>query len=699
MYLYIPLLIALGIFILLYSQQLRRIKSIRKSYNDNIRPTKSYNETIYAIDQTFQAVNNFYKIQTDSIWTIGFDKSISIKNDKETIAEQIYERAFYLDCNDKFAKLFGFSSRDKIVGKHIKEIELFNKEGLLSEFIEFIESNYTLENTTYGFHESSDNVMYYANSFQGNIVDEHLVYVFGIVKDITKFKLAEQEFVDLKQAVDKTKEGIVITDDDSKPLYINKAFMEITGYTFEDVKDNALNQMMFDDMSCFPESEKEMLKLKDKGGSWLGKTIIRTKSGVHKTIMVNLTEVEYTTHPYKRFIAVFTDISREKKMEDALLHSQKMQALGTLTGGVAHDFNNVLAVILGNTDYLISNFDTTDKDEILDSLHIINRSAKQAEAQTHRLLAFGRKSESRIESLLLDNWLSEGKLILSQVVKQDIKLEFNLDAENAIVGIDKNLFELVLLNLVKNAVDAIDGKGEIKICSKLVNYKDIDIIEKNKLSNQDYAVIEINDTGKGIPANLQNRIFEPFFTTKEVNKGTGLGLSMVYGIVEEHNGVISVESIEDKGSTFSIYIPVTESDRDTLNIEEVIDDLQLKQVSINFIDNDKNFRNIMKKHFKAINLKCNFADSVEGDLHSFIDESAKFNVIIVSNDISNLRDYKFIDELRLLKPDLKCIIIGSFTESVIKDQQSWNCDATLCKPFTFNSLLNNIHELLMCDCK
>ena len=94
MYLYIPLLLALGIFILLYSQQLRRIKSIRKSYNDNIRPTKSYNETIYAIDQTFQAVNNFYKIQTDSIWTIGFDKSISIKNDKETIAEQIYERAF-----------------------------------------------------------------------------------------------------------------------------------------------------------------------------------------------------------------------------------------------------------------------------------------------------------------------------------------------------------------------------------------------------------------------------------------------------------------------------------------------------------------------------------------------------------------------------------------------------------------------------
>ncbi|MCD4656717.1 MAG: PAS domain-containing protein [Planctomycetes bacterium] len=628
------------------------------------------------------------------MWKIAFDKPICITAEPTAIAEQIYDSAFYVDCNDKFAELFGFKSRDEMIGKYFKEIELYNKEGLYSEFLEFIDNNYTLENTTHGFHESSNNVMYYANSFQGSIVDNHLVSVVGIVKDISKFKLTEQKLYDLTKAVEKTEEGIVITDDDSKPLYINNAFTDITGYTFEDIKNEALNQMMFDNVSSESKSEEEMLRLKDQGGSWLGKTIIRTKTGEHKTVMVNLTEIEYTTYPYKRFIAVFSDITHASKLEDALLQSQKMQALGTLTGGVAHDFNNVLAIIMGNTDYLISNYNSTDKDEILDSLQIIDRSAKQAEAQTRRLLAFARKSETRIQSLLLDKWLTETKPIISQIIRKDIDLEFKLNAENAIVGIDHSLFELVLHNLLKNAVHAIDGKGKIEIRTKLLNHCDIKEIDKNNLHECDYAMIEISDNGKGIPKSIQNRIFDPFFTTKEIDKGTGLGLSMVYGIVSEHSGIVSVDSMVNRGTTFSIYIPVSESDRDTPNIDDVIDVLKSKNVSIMLIDDDKNFGHIMSKHFKSKNLKFSYADSVDSDMQSTVDKTTEHHVFIISNNFSDIIENKLIEKLRILRTKMKCIIIGTCNKSVVEFQQTWNCDATMCKPFTFNSLLSNIYELL-----
>ncbi len=691
MYLYIPLSLILAIFVVLYIQQLRRIKYIQKSYNENITSTTSIKETIYAIDQTFQAVNNFYKIQTDSIWTIGFDEPVNINNDPDSIAKQMYERMYFIDCNNLYAKLFGLNSRDELVGKYIKDVSIFNTESVFEDIYQLIKNKYSWKTSS---NKCIDNKnYYYATSFHGSIEGDKLFRLFGIIKDITHLKVAEQELVDLKHAVDKTNEGIFITDNENKPLYLNKAFTDITGYSFTEIENLALDKLFYVEEAIDTDTVKAMYNVQDHGGFWAGSTMVKVKDGSNKYLIVNLTSIEYESPPNIRYIGVIKDITKEKKMKDALIHSQKMQALGTLTGGVAHDFNNVLAIILGNTDYLISNFETTDKDEILDSLHIIERSAKQAEAQTHRLLAFGRKSESKMKSLLLDGWLSEGKPILAQVVKQDIELEFKLDAENAIVRIDNNLFELVLLNIVMNAVDAINEKGKIEIRSKLVNYKNIHIIEKEKLSNCDYAIIEICDNGKGIPKNFHSRIFEPFFTTKEIGKGTGLGLSMVYGIVDEHNGIITVDSIVNKGSTFSIYIPVSESDRDTPDIDEVIDFLQSKQVSINLIDDDKNFGHIMEKHFNAINLKCNFADSVETDLHSIIDESAAHHVIIVSNDIPNLRKHTIIEDLRMLKSELKCIIIGTCNHAVIEDQQNWKCDATLYKPFTFNSLLINIHEL------
>src|SRR5579885_1326936 len=247
------------------------------------------------------------------------------------------------------------------------------------------------------------------------------------------------------------------------------------------------------------------------------------------------------------------DTTSQRVLEAQFAQSQKMQAVGQLAGGVAHDFNNVLTAIIGYSDLLLANHRPTDPS--FQDIMQIKQNANRAAGLVRQLLAFSRRQTLRPQVLQLADVLSELQNLLRRLVGERIELEVKHGRDLWLVKADVNQFEQVIVNLVVNARDAMPDGGRIWLRTRNVAASECASYREQSLPAADYVLIEVEDTGHGIPADVRDKIFEPFFTTKEVGKGTGLGLSMVYGIVKQTGGFVFVDSEPGRGATFRIFLP------------------------------------------------------------------------------------------------------------------------------------------------
>lgn len=247
------------------------------------------------------------------------------------------------------------------------------------------------------------------------------------------------------------------------------------------------------------------------------------------------------------------DTTEQRTLQENFAQSQKMQAIGQLAGGVAHDFNNVLTAIIGYSDLLLANHRPTDPS--FQDIMQIKQNANRAAGLVRQLLAFSRRQTLRPQVLQLGDVLSDLQMLLRRLVGEKIELSVKHGRDLWLVKADLNQFEQVIVNLVVNARDAMPDGGKISLRTRNVGPDDCAAFGEKSLIPAEYVVIDVEDNGHGIPADVKDKIFEPFFTTKEVGKGTGLGLSMVYGIVKQTGGYVFCESEIDKGTTFSILLP------------------------------------------------------------------------------------------------------------------------------------------------
>jgi two-component system, cell cycle sensor histidine kinase and response regulator CckA len=247
------------------------------------------------------------------------------------------------------------------------------------------------------------------------------------------------------------------------------------------------------------------------------------------------------------------DTTELRTLQENFAQSQKMQAIGQLAGGVAHDFNNVLTAIIGYSDLLLANHRPTDPS--FQDIMQIKQNANRAAGLVRQLLAFSRRQTLRPQVLQLGDVLSDLQMLMRRLVGEKIALELRHGRDLWLVKADLNQFEHVIVNLVVNARDAMPGGGRIELRTRNVTAADCVEFGEKALVRADYVAIEVEDNGHGIPADLKEKIFEPFFTTKEVGKGTGLGLSMVYGIVKQTGGYVFCDSTVGEGTTFRILLP------------------------------------------------------------------------------------------------------------------------------------------------
>jgi len=362
------------------------------------------------------------------------------------------------------------------------------------------------------------------------------------------------------------------------------------------------------------------------------------------------------------------ELKERKRLEEQLVQSQKMEAIGTLAGGVAHDFNNLLTVVLGYGELLkqkVKNDGTLNR-----YIEHVIASAEKGKRLTEGLLAFSRKQMVIPKPVNLNEVVRDTEKILKRLIGEDIELNTTLYDKDIIVLSDYGQIEQILINLVTNAKDAMPKGGEIKIETSLF-YMDEDFIVRHGYGKKGfYGALKVEDSGIGMEKEVMDRIFEPFFTTKEVGKGTGLGLSVVYGIVKQNKGFISVESEPNKGSIFTVYLPVFESDVTVKQKQAVETTAEYgKGETILLAEDDDTLRGLMKTVLEQFNYKVIEAANGRDAIELFQKKKDDINLVILDVIMPKANGKEVYDRVRDIKPEIPALFISGYTSDFLSSKE------------------------------
>ena len=362
----------------------------------------------------------------------------------------------------------------------------------------------------------------------------------------------------------------------------------------------------------------------------------------------------------------YRDITEKKRIQEQLMQSQKMESVGSLAGGIAHNFNNILTAILGYSELLLefSTLDETSKQRVKN----IESSARKAGVMVSKLLSFARREAHEVFPLNLNDVINDSVKLFEGVLNKRIGLK--VDLYNALPTIegDPNQLEQVIMNLMVNARDAMPDGGLITVRTDVREMGNSSIDMPSGITPGKYIEFTVSDTGCGIPKGILNRIFDPFFTTKEKGKGTGLGLATVYGIVKDHKGYITVQSEEGKGTSFTIYLPVTGKivQRVTEPQQFVVEGNE----NILVVDDDRdvlNFiRDILETHGYSVIPANNSLTAVD----TFRNLSGKIHLVITDIVMPLMEGDELIKNLREIKPDIKIIVVSGYSNETVREREN-----------------------------
>lgn len=377
---------------------------------------------------------------------------------------------------------------------------------------------------------------------------EYSLQLQSMVEDRTKELSKSNQWH--QSLFDNATDGIMVLDRNGIIMNVNERACEIHGFSKEALVGSHSSLLEVDENRG--TVAERMQKLFD-GESLVYETVHYKKNG--SRIFLEVSSKAIPIHD-EVFVQSFQrDITEKKKIQEHLFQAQKMDSIGMLAGGIAHDFNNVLTAILGYTDLIRKDVGANEK--VLGRLSVIENASRSAGRMVSQLLGFSRKSEIEQVPFNVNAVVNDTIKLLERVIDERIVVRLQLTEHLPMVSGDMNKIEQVLMNFMVNARDAMPYGGIITVTSAVIDANPGEAGVPPYIPAGRYVVFSVADTGVGIPEEIQRKIFEPFYTTKERGKGTGLGLAMVYGVVTEHKGFVTVQSKINQGTTFTVYLPVS----------------------------------------------------------------------------------------------------------------------------------------------
>ena len=399
----------------------------------------------------------------------------------------------------------------------------------------------------------------------------------------------------------------------------------------------------------------------------------------------------FQTSPGKVAV-VFNDVTNRKKLEEERLQWQKLESVGQLAGGIAHDFNNMLTAIIGYVSLLGAKIETKSplKQYVDQILSVSEKSANL----TSQLLSFSRQQIRSLHVINLNELIKKMEILLKRIIGEDIEFKISLTDKLLKVMVDIGQIEQVLINLCSNARDAMPQGGSLTISTDALELDEKNMETYGLDQPGSYAVIAVTDTGIGLDEIARQRIFEPFFTTKEVGKGTGLGLAIVYGTIKQNKGSITVYSEFGKGTTFNIYLPLSESPVEEAGVKEVIDPKGGTETILVTEDNEE-VRALTTHVLQEFGYTVIEAVDGEDAVKKFEENKDRIELAILDVIMPKKSGKEVSEAIRTIKPDVQFLFTSGYTADIItRAGISEEGVYFIQKPSTPNSLLGKVREIL-----
>jgi len=533
------------------------------------------------------------------------------------------------------------------------------------------------------------------------------VRMTGTVMDITERKQAEAERVHAEAALRDSEERYRViselvsdyafayqldADGAATLVWVTDAMTRITGYTAEEMRTAEDWQR-----TTYPEDLPIALQRRQRlhaGQSDVSAYRMIAKDG--RTLWLRLYSRPVWNAVEQRVVRVYgavQDITQLKRLEQQLAQAQKMEAIGRLAGGIAHDFNNLLTVILGNAQLLLDA--ANDGHTPCQDAEQIRQAAERAAALTRQLLAFSRQQLLEPRILDLNTVVTNVGQLLSRVIGEDIELITHLAPDLGQVYADPGQIEQVIMNLAVNARDAMPTGGTLTIATANVVFHDANGREHLGVESGPSILLRIGDTGVGMDAATSARIFEPFFTTKAVGKGTGLGLATVHGIVTQSGGQIGVDSQPGLGTTFKIYLPRVDADKESASAAGSLAEAPQGDATILLVEDEPLVRDLAGRVLRAYGYHV--LEAEDGPTALLIANAFPGPIDLLLTDVimsGGLSGHQLAEQLVAQRPAIKVLYMSGHTDTMMPRTRFASEQAFMQKPFTPDALARQVWDIL-----
>ncbi|HEY9695506.1 MAG TPA: PAS domain S-box protein [Oculatellaceae cyanobacterium] len=633
----------------------------------DITQRKQHEEALRQSEARFRTIVD---IAQEGIWLIDINANTTYVNQRMgqmlgyTVAEMLGRSMFdFIDVIERADALDNFARRKQGVNEQ-HDFRFLRKDG--SEL-------WTIISTTALLDQNGQ-----------------FIGVLGMLTDITERKRSEQKIQEQAALLDIATDAIIVQNLDNTILFWNKSAERLYGWQAEEVLGQKIDNLM---ETANSSSRQTALKHLLHANEWQGELNQITKNHQKLIVESRWTLVRNAENKPNSILIVNTDITEKKKLESQFLRTQRLESLGTLAGGIAHDLNNVLSPILLAVEVLRSQLQDERSKKLIS---ILETNVKRGSDLVKQVLSFARGIEGERTNIQVGHLITEIQKVAIETFPKSINIRSNIPTNELwIVSGDATQLHQVILNLCVNARDAMSDGGTLTISAQNIMLDKNSTIFNPEAKIGRYLLLTIADTGSGIEPEILDRIFEPFFTTKDIGKGTGLGLSTVVGIIKSHGGFINVYSQVGKGSEFQVYLPAIDTPESKETLENTTPMLKGNGELILVVDDEPGIGEFTKASLELYNYKVVTAsDGIEA-IALYAQQKQDISAVLVDMMMPNMDGVATIRTLKKMNSQVKIIATSGFvTNDKIVELGHIGVKTFLAKPYNTEQLLTMLHTLL-----
>jgi len=615
-------------------------------------------------------------------------------NNPAAIALTRLEDGVFLDVNESWLALNGYS-RGEVVGRSSRGMGFWPNSEVEADFISALREK--------GSFRAQDAVLLkksgepFTAEITAHVLDMHSEkVVLSTSVDITERKQAEvlrqalneQEIFRLVAALKQASVAFIMVDLDSTIRYVNAAFEAINRLP----RAQAVGSSYFDLLASDPAAAAWVEKVVAQGRNWHGPLTRPLYDGKPVELELTISPAKDPAGKLVGGLITEKDVTQENALQRQVRQAQKMEALGTLAGGITHDFNNILGTIVINTELAL--LDLGPNDPGRRPLPLVLQAAHRGKDLVKQIITFSRQREWERNPVEIVPIVTEGTLFLRSILPKDITIRETIDSRSGVVMADPSHIQQIMVNLCQNAALAMPNGGLLEIKLAPVEVDTAFALRHPDLNVGSYVCLTIKDTGGGMSDEVMERIFEPFFTTRGPGRGSGLGLAVVHGIVKSYEGAIIVHSEPNKGSTFDIYLPRLEAETVTRETTVPLEPVRGNE-RILLVEDEADQRNSLAQALEALGYNVSTSPEGSSALAIFRKNPGAFDVVVTDQIMPRMNGLALAEGIAALRPDIPIILCTGFSEKIDRGVVGRNgVRELIMKPFTVPEITRLIRKVL-----